>query len=299
MALAYANCESYEDEGMVLVEPKISGCPHGPQFRTFFVCPDKFLFEWSWHSPISCDQEMFGSILVHGDLGSPRLDMGFRNTRTGKDIEIASANSVVGGIWSDMEEALKNQPLHLAIGAAAGFSMGAAMVVPPLLFPDLCYFLPSPAKLANGQIVGKEQQLKFDCDRVNGAMSPEGNSLTKSKVSQELWLDGVGVVRKCRTSITVDEAEMRRAFAISRKMLQEENIPNVMGINVGKMMSSVRKLSQDYGLPDFMEYFPFAGISLSKMSQTVIFKHASFNCNVDRLLTIIEQRNKEQRKKGS
>lgn len=113
MVDVYAGCQSYCDTGVVrtrfLGQPDLSELESGQPFRTAFVRPDRFRFEFSSTHPGKAAPYKY---IVHG------------------------AGEVVQ-TWWDVRPGVERHPsLGLALAGATGISGGAAHTVPALLLSE-------------------------------------------------------------------------------------------------------------------------------------------------------------------
>jgi hypothetical protein len=113
MVAVYAGCQSYCDTGVVrtrfLVQPDLPEFESDQPFRTAFVRPDRFRFEFSRTHP--------GQTAPHRYI-------------------VHAAGDVVQ-TWWDVQPGVERHPsLGLALAGATGVSGGAAHTVPALLLPD-------------------------------------------------------------------------------------------------------------------------------------------------------------------
>lgn len=111
LAEKYAKCRSYSDSGVVEFDD-VRGNREQLRFRTEFVRPDYFRFEWQDYGPNRGKSESFSTVWSNGDTHFVLFD------------------------WKNME-LVSQQSLQLAIAAATGCSAGAAHVVPALLLNEL------------------------------------------------------------------------------------------------------------------------------------------------------------------
>ena len=151
MAARYASAKSYRDEGAVR---SISRLKNGQTqeintFRTFFVRPKKFRFEWN-------------------DVGGPQ-NGDLNIVWTGGD-EVFSYSPLLG-----ME---KEEDLDMAIAGATGISRGAAHSIPVLLFPDKSGF--RVTEMNRITLTGEERFEGANCYVVKG-FHPFGFAI-------ELWI---------------------------------------------------------------------------------------------------------------
>ena len=153
MAKAYAGCKSYRDSGVVqtvFVKADGSLAVEKP-FRTAFVRPDRFRFEFSQKGP---DGKVSRYIIW----------------RKGQDIQT----------WWDLEPGVKKpESLNLALAGATGVSGTSAHTVPRLLLPKAVEGR-SLLELTDVRRVGDARLGKAECYRVAGKFA--ANPMT-------LWID--------------------------------------------------------------------------------------------------------------
>ncbi|GAB2845910.1 hypothetical protein GCM10027277_12640 [Pseudoduganella ginsengisoli] len=113
---AYASLRSYSDTGVVLTHMPENETPDETVFRSVFVRPDLFRFEWTTHHPY------------------PPL-------RHIKNNSVIWSNANGAFFWSDRSgrgEKLEQRPsLDLAVAGATGVSHGSAHTIASLLLPQM------------------------------------------------------------------------------------------------------------------------------------------------------------------
>ena len=115
MATAYKECKSYCDSGVVKTEffTKKEGRSHGEEkpFKTAFIRPDRFRFEYSAHAGPA-------------NMGPIRRYIVWRNAEQ------------VKSYWDVQPKREGQKSLGLALAGATGVSGGSAHTIPALLMPD-------------------------------------------------------------------------------------------------------------------------------------------------------------------
>ncbi len=149
MAETYAGLRSYQDSGSVRYG--ILGTEQEVTFKTAFVRPNGFRFEWISHHPFA--------------------PLKFVKTRSVVRFDGAKAYT-----WNKfyLKEATERQDesLSLAVAGATGVSAGSAHRIATLLIPDLWKdgaFGSSMSKLGDAKVVGTEVLDGVDCYRVSGS----------------------------------------------------------------------------------------------------------------------------------
>lgn len=145
MVLKYGNCQTYQDSG------RVEGGQGITTFKTYFVRPNKFRFDW-----------------IYEDLGSKR------NSIWSDGLKVFSRHS----FNNELEE---ESNLNVAIAGATGVSQGTAHTVSTLLMPDLEVSLNSRTllKLCPYEFRESEIESNDSCFRVR---STEANN------QADLWI---------------------------------------------------------------------------------------------------------------
>jgi len=130
----YSQCRSYSDSGFAVLDD-VQQNKERIEFRTLFVRPDYFCFEWQDYGPRRGKSERFSTVWSNGEKTIVRHDTG--------QIKIENMSS-----------------LNLAIAGATGCSAAAAYIVPALLLPQLRgpkhLFMLSDLELISQDTVGED-----------------------------------------------------------------------------------------------------------------------------------------------
>jgi hypothetical protein len=144
----YSQCSSYSDSGYVLFDD-VHQEKERLAFRTEFVRPDYFCFEWQDYGPRRGKSERFSTLWSSGDKTLMRRDTS--------------------------KVTVEEQPsLELAIACATGCSAAAANTVPPLLIAELRaskhLFL-----LTDLELIGQEVVDEHPCYVLKGSLFQKGD----------------------------------------------------------------------------------------------------------------------------
>lgn len=150
----YAAATSYQDAGVVLTHRPGEDVSDDKPFKTYFVRPDRFRFEWIRHHPYP-----------------PMHHITY-------DHVIWSNQSGSFTYWSEPALFERAQSLSLAVAGATGVSSGAAHTISRLLLNSVTGF--SLSDLRELTLLGQEQFEGTDCFRVRGK-HPRGNDY-------EMWI---------------------------------------------------------------------------------------------------------------
>jgi len=147
----YLKCSSYADCGVVEFDDGPQKKQH-IEFKTEFIRPDYFTFEWQDYGPRRGKSEGFSSLWSYGAKTILRLD-------TNKVVEEEQTN------------------LRLAIAGATGCSAGAAHIVPPLLLDELQVNSRHLFQLTDLSIVRQEVLEAVQCYVLRGSLFKDGDHL--------------------------------------------------------------------------------------------------------------------------
>lgn len=192
MIQRYATCRSYQDSGVVQINVK--GVPIGNpmSFKTRFLRPDHFRFEWTqtWNEPKFKADGTFTTRRVSGTSLIWCTPAGVREFYD-------STVSLEGGTIKPVEN------LDLAVAGATGVSLGAAQTIPSLLTTRIHAF-----RLTELQTLSLLPEAKFAgvaCHHITGRR-------IKPPCNYELWIGKSDLLlRKIRWSVanpadTVEES---------------------------------------------------------------------------------------------
>lgn len=149
VGLKYASCESYSDEGVVETID-VEGNPVSLYFKTWFVRPDQYRYEWQDWSPSRIKQEQFTKICANKE--QTYLHPAYKAKRPAE--------------------------LKEAIAGATGSSAGGAVVIPRLLMPELLETTQSLLDLDDATASREETSEVGDTFVVEGV-----TSITRAKCS--------------------------------------------------------------------------------------------------------------------
>ena len=157
MAETYAGLRSYQDKGSVRYD--ILGAQQEVTFKTAFVRPNRFRFEWTSHHPFA--------------------PLRFVKTRS-----VVRSDGATAYTWNKfyLKDATERQDesLSMAVAGATGVSSGSAHTIATLLIPDLWKegsFGSSVAELGSPNVAGMETIDGVDCFRISGTRRGERTDL--------------------------------------------------------------------------------------------------------------------------
>ena len=154
MAARYATVRSYQDTGVVLLHWQDKATPDEVLFKTYFVRPDRFRFEWITHHPY------------------PPL----RHLKTFHVVWSNDAGSYT--YWDKPSIKERNSELNMAVAGATGVSSGSAHTVPRLLTDKITGF--ALTDLQSLTVIGQEEIEGVPCHHIFG-VHPRG-------WAYELWI---------------------------------------------------------------------------------------------------------------
>jgi len=185
MVLKYGNCQTYQDLG------RVEGGQGITTFKTYFVRPNKFRFDW-----------------IYEDRGS--------NSIWSDGLKVFSRHSSKG----ELEE---EPDLSMAIAGATGVSQGTAHTVPTLLMPDLEVSLSSQTLLKRFPDEFWESEIESD-DNVIELFGKKCDSIchrvrsTKANNQADLWIrmSDYALVKCIEERTSTQEDDERTLAALSR-----------------------------------------------------------------------------------
>jgi hypothetical protein len=185
MAFRYASMKSYQDTGVVVIPSSDDEAPRELPFKTFFVRPHRFRFEWVHSHPYS------------GLRHHTRLRVLWAN-----DSGMHTFYEKTGGLG-------KSASLANAIAGATGVSYGSAHNVPRLL--NLADGL-SLADMTELSPVDRADFENTPCFRVRGKSPSDGSVF-------EMWIGEDFLLRKVRTHFTTKPVdEIHRMIEVDKEI---------------------------------------------------------------------------------
>lgn len=147
MREAYAALRSYSDSGVVLIHMRNGERPDEITFRSAFVRPQWFRFEWLTHHPYPPLRHL-----------------------THNSVIWSNADGVYS--WTDLSGkdavAQKQQSFALAVAGATGVSRGSAHTIASLLAPDVALGEPMLERVTSLELAGIEPFDGATCYRLAG-----------------------------------------------------------------------------------------------------------------------------------
>jgi hypothetical protein len=144
----YLNCRTYSDCGVVDFET-VEGKPGSLEFRTQFIRPEYYSFEWQDYGP-----------------------------RRGKSEDFALLWSSAGETYVRHRWGLeREESLGLAVAGATGCSSGVASIIPPLLLPSLRVNCRNLLELVDLQLLRNETFESEECHVLQGCLQKKGDHI--------------------------------------------------------------------------------------------------------------------------
>ncbi len=144
----YARCLSYSDCGIVDFDD-VEGKKEQLEFRTHFIRPKYFCFEWQDYGP-----------------------------RRGKSTDFSMLWSMSGETLTRYQWGIEDKDnLHLAVCGATGCSAGAANLVPSLLVEEIREGSNHLLRLADLKLLRNEKMNEQDCYVLQGTLHKSGDHI--------------------------------------------------------------------------------------------------------------------------